>query len=258
MALLSRWPNRHESILRLTSATLMELARRIAPSRISERPAQAAGRRPVRRAQNEHAEQTDAEKHQARRLGDDSDGEDAGGTVCVRRSGRIRRKKALLPLPPETLMLLTSTENPPVPYPMSTRPPPPPPPPPSPPSPPCASRRPSSRASPSHREERFHRRCRRRRRGSCCHLCRSPGCCRRLRSDRLRRSQSHRRLRHRTLCLLYCHNFHRRSPLEARPPSHRSYYHLARLQMGQMTEGREPRLPFPPLPPKPPPPGLVK
>ena len=43
----STWPNRHVSVFRLTSATLVELARRIAPSRISERPAQAAARRPA-------------------------------------------------------------------------------------------------------------------------------------------------------------------------------------------------------------------
>src|SRR5271157_4194933 len=42
----------------------------------------------------EHAEQTDAQEHQARRLGDGSDGDNAGGAVPVEqiRCGRIRPK----------------------------------------------------------------------------------------------------------------------------------------------------------------------
>src|SRR5208337_22443 len=73
---------------RLTSATLVELARRITPSRISE-PSSSGGRPTPGIA--EHAEQTDAEKHQARRLRDDIDGEDAGGAVLAEGSGWERR-----------------------------------------------------------------------------------------------------------------------------------------------------------------------
>ena len=39
---------------------------------------------------NEHAEQTDAEKHQARRLGDGRDGDDAGGAVANRSAAAAR------------------------------------------------------------------------------------------------------------------------------------------------------------------------
>ena len=41
-----------------------------------------------------HAEQSDAEKHQARRLRDDIDGKDAGGTVRVQRKVREEEDKA--------------------------------------------------------------------------------------------------------------------------------------------------------------------
>ena len=41
----------------------------------------------------EHAEQTDAEKHQTGWLGDDGDGEDAGGTVPAEGSGWERREE---------------------------------------------------------------------------------------------------------------------------------------------------------------------
>ena len=41
----------------------------------------------------EHAKQTEAEKHQARRLGNDIDGEDAGGAVPAERFGRERRRE---------------------------------------------------------------------------------------------------------------------------------------------------------------------
>ena len=72
---LSAWP-----FLRF----LVELARRITPSRISE-PSGSGGRPTPGIA--EHAEQTDAEKHQTGWLGDDVDGEDAGGTVPAEGSG---------------------------------------------------------------------------------------------------------------------------------------------------------------------------
>src|SRR5208337_5394776 len=56
---------------RLTSATLVELARRITPSRISE-PSGSGGRPTPGIA--EHAQQTNAEKHQTGWLGDDIEG----------------------------------------------------------------------------------------------------------------------------------------------------------------------------------------
>jgi len=78
---------------RLTLAILVELARRIAPSRISE-PSGSGGRpTPGITSAAEHAQQTNAEKQQAGRLRDDIDGEDAGGAVPAEGSGWEKRRK---------------------------------------------------------------------------------------------------------------------------------------------------------------------
>ena len=75
----STWPNRHESVFRLTSAT----SGGVGPPHRAEQDLGTSGSggrtTPGIASTTKHAEQTDAEKHQARRLRDDIDGKDAGG-----------------------------------------------------------------------------------------------------------------------------------------------------------------------------------